>query len=123
MKPQPEGAMCLFTLKNPSFPEYVCITETGVMCVDIHPKHPFLVCIGKYDGNVAVYNVQSPEKVPQYESNSVTNKHRGTVWQVILKQISVCSLSFLFPASYHEPNREHLTILKTFTPKSFQSMQ
>lgn len=100
MKPQPEGAMCLFTLKNPSFPEYVCITETGVMCVDIHPVHPFLVCIGKYDGNVAVYNVQSPEKVPQYESNSVTNKHCGTVWQVILKQISVfslCPFCFLLP--------------------------
>jgi len=60
--------------------------------VDIHPIHPFLICIGKYDGNVAVYNVQSPEKVPQYESNSVTNKHCGTVWQVTLKQISVFSL-------------------------------
>jgi dynein intermediate chain 1 len=92
MKPQPEGAMCLFSLKNPSFPEYVCIAETGVMCVDIHPVHPFLVCIGKYDGNVAVYDVQSPEKVPKYESNSVTNKHSGTVWQVILKQYSVSSL-------------------------------
>ena len=100
MKPQSEGAMCLFTLKNPSFPEYVCLTETGVMCVDIHPVHPFLICIGKYDGNVAVYNVQSPEKVPQYESNSVTNKHCGTVWQVILKQNSVFSLRpfcFLLP--------------------------
>ncbi|XP_033609005.1 dynein intermediate chain 2, ciliary isoform X4 [Cryptotermes secundus] len=82
MKPQPEGAMCLFTLKNPSFPEYVCSTETGVMCVDIHPTHPALVCIGKYDGSVAVYDVHSPGKLPQCESNSVTNKHCGVVWQV-----------------------------------------
>ncbi|KDR09636.1 Dynein intermediate chain 2, ciliary, partial [Zootermopsis nevadensis] len=82
MKPQPEGAVCLFTLKNPSFPDYICTTETGVMCVDIHPVHPYLVCTGKYDGNVAVYDVHSPEKMPQYESNSVANKHCGVVWQV-----------------------------------------
>jgi dynein intermediate chain 1 len=86
MKPQLEGGMCLFTLKNPSFPDYVCTTETGVMCVDIHSIHPYLVCIGKYDGSVAVYDVRSPEKLPQYESSSVTNKHCGTVWQVIPKQ-------------------------------------
>ncbi|XP_069669173.1 dynein intermediate chain 2, ciliary [Periplaneta americana] len=82
MKPQSEGAMCLFTLKNPSFPEYVCTAESGVVCVDIHPVHPYLICIGKYDGNVAVYDVHLTQTEPQYESNSVTNKHCGIVWQV-----------------------------------------
>jgi dynein intermediate chain 1 len=88
MKPQPEGAICLFTLKNPSFPEYICFTETGVMSVDIHTTHPHLICVGFCDGGVAVYDLQSPEKLPQYESNSVTNKHCGIVWQVTSKQSS-----------------------------------
>nr|CAD7430628.1 unnamed protein product [Timema monikensis] len=78
----PEGAVCLFTLKNPSFPEYICTTDSGVVCVDIHPKYPYLMVIGKYDGNVAVYDVHLPTREPQYESNSVSNKHGGIVWEV-----------------------------------------
>nr|CAD7439327.1 unnamed protein product [Timema bartmani] len=77
----PEGAVCLFTLKNPSFPEYICTTDSGVVCVDIHPKYPYLMVIGKYDGNVAVYDVHLPTRAPQYESNSVSNKHGGIVWE------------------------------------------
>nr|CAD7398889.1 unnamed protein product [Timema poppensis] len=82
MKQHPEGAVCLFTLKNPSFPEYICTTDSGVVCVDIHPKYPYLMVIGKYDGNVAVYDVHLPTREPQYESNSVSNKHGGIVWEV-----------------------------------------
>ena len=90
IKPQSKGAMCLFTLKNHSSPEYVITTETGVVCLDIHPKYTYLICIGKYDGNVAVYDAHASGKEPQYESNSVTNKHSGIVWQV-----RVCSLIIL----------------------------
>ncbi|XP_049964524.1 dynein intermediate chain 2, ciliary [Schistocerca serialis cubense] len=82
MKPQPEGAVCLFTLKNPSFPEYVCTTDTGVVCVDIHPKFACLIVVGLFDGNVAVYNVISPSKEPVSKSNSISSKHGGIVWQV-----------------------------------------
>ncbi|XP_068082083.1 dynein intermediate chain 2, ciliary-like [Anabrus simplex] len=82
MKPQPEGAICLFTLKNPSHPEYACLNESGVMCVDIHPTHSYLLCVGFYDGNVAVYDVHIPLKEPQYKSNSVKHKHTGVTWQV-----------------------------------------
>ena len=32
------GYLCLFSLKNPSYPEYLCKAPCGVMCVDIHPK-------------------------------------------------------------------------------------
>jgi len=27
-------------------------TDAGVMSIDIHPEHPFLVAVGLYDGNV-----------------------------------------------------------------------
>lgn len=76
------GAVCLFTLKNPSYPEHICMTDSGVMCVDIHPKYPFMIVVGLYDGSVHIYNVCVNCKEPQYKSNSVTNKHGGIVWEV-----------------------------------------
>ncbi|XP_063227118.1 dynein intermediate chain 2, ciliary [Bacillus rossius redtenbacheri] len=81
-KQVPEGGVCLFTLKNPSYPEYVCDTECGVMCVDVHPKCSYLMVIGRYDGNVAVYDVHVADREPQHESNSVANKHAGIIWEV-----------------------------------------
>lgn len=84
MRQVTEGYLCLFTLKNPSYPEYINSTESGVMCLDFHPQHPYLVVVGLYDGTVAVYNIQLPTKERQFQSNSVTNKHGGIVWQVQL---------------------------------------
>ncbi|XP_028132775.1 dynein intermediate chain 2, ciliary [Diabrotica virgifera virgifera] len=81
-KPIADGCLCLFTIKNPSFPDYICMTESAVMCVDIHAKYPYMVVIGLYDGSVQVFNVQATCKEPAYKSNSVTNKHRGIVWEV-----------------------------------------
>ncbi|XP_066252979.1 dynein intermediate chain 2, ciliary [Euwallacea similis] len=82
LKPTIDGAVCMFTLKNPSFPDYICMTDSGVMCVDTHPKYPYMVVIGLYDGNVQVFNVQTTCKTPAYKSNSVRNKHKGVVWEV-----------------------------------------
>ncbi|KAG8284801.1 cytoplasmic dynein with WD40 domain [Homalodisca vitripennis] len=82
MRQVTEGYLCLFTLKNPSYPEYINSTDSGVMCLDFHPQHPYLVVVGLYDGTVAVYNIQLPTKERQFQSNSVTNKHGGIVWQV-----------------------------------------
>ncbi|XP_066144066.1 dynein intermediate chain 2, ciliary [Euwallacea fornicatus] len=82
LKPTVDGAVCMFTLKNPSFPDYICTTDSGVMCVDTHPKYPYMVVIGLYDGNVQVFNVQTTCKTPAYKSNSVKNKHKGVVWEV-----------------------------------------
>ncbi|XP_060526762.1 dynein intermediate chain 2, ciliary isoform X2 [Cylas formicarius] len=82
MKPSTEGAVCIFTLKNPSYPDYICMTKSGVMCVDIHPKYPYMVVIGLYDGSVQVFNVQATCDDPAYKSNNVINKHKGIVWEV-----------------------------------------
>ncbi|KAL7286142.1 hypothetical protein TKK_0019585 [Trichogramma kaykai] len=80
--PMPYGAVCLFTLKNPSYPEWICMTESPVMCVDFNPQHPHLIVLGTLDGSVEVYNVQLAASAPQYKSNDVTQKHAGIVWQV-----------------------------------------
>ena len=50
--------VCVFSLKNPSFPEYLCAANSGVMCVDIHSRHPHMLVAGFADGTVAVYNMQ-----------------------------------------------------------------
>jgi hypothetical protein len=31
------GVVCVFSLKNPSYPEYLCQAGSGVTAVDIHP--------------------------------------------------------------------------------------
>ena len=32
------GMFCLYSLKNPSYPDLTCTTEAGVMCLDWHPQ-------------------------------------------------------------------------------------
>lgn len=76
------GVVCLFSLKNPSYPEWICPTESPVMCLDFNTQHPHLLVIGTMDGSVAVYNVILPSSAPQYKSNDVNQKHAGIVWQV-----------------------------------------
>ncbi|XP_049279586.1 dynein intermediate chain 2, ciliary isoform X2 [Anopheles funestus] len=83
MKQNAEGAVCLFTIKNPSFPDYRIATESGAMCCDIHPKYPYLIAIGLYDGNVIVYNLQVGTKEgPVYISHGVNGKHAECVWEI-----------------------------------------
>jgi dynein intermediate chain 1 len=66
---QTVGYVCLFSLKNPSYPEFLCQTPCGVrhvriftvhsqvMCLDLHPDYPNMIVLGLYDGNVAVREV------------------------------------------------------------------
>ena len=76
------GYLCLFSLKNPSYPEYLCRTHCGVMCLDIHPKHTHMIAAGLYDGNVAVFNLRSKEPRASYMSCPTNGKHRDVAWQV-----------------------------------------
>ena len=62
--------VCVFSLKNPSFPEYLCAANSGVMCVDIHSKHPHMLAAGLADGTVAVYNMQEINKDPKSKYRS-----------------------------------------------------
>ena len=32
------GYVCIFSLKNPSYPEYLCWAQAGIMCIDFHPQ-------------------------------------------------------------------------------------
>ncbi|XP_037895321.1 dynein intermediate chain 1, axonemal [Glossina fuscipes] len=82
LKQPNEGSLCLFTIKNPSYPDYIIMTPCGVMSCDIHPKYPYLVAVGLYDGNVAVYSLKDNITNPLYMSMGITQKHAELVWQV-----------------------------------------
>ena len=76
------GKICLFSLKNPSYPEFVCKAPCGVMCVDFNPFHPHMLAAGLHDGNIAIYNLQKNKKDPLYISDARNGKHRDIAWQV-----------------------------------------
>ena len=52
-----EGWLCLFSLKNPSYPEWAIKVPAGVMCLASHPAHPHMLAAGLHDGTVVVYNL------------------------------------------------------------------
>ena len=77
-----KGFLCLFSLKNPSYPEYICSSSADILCCDIHPNYPGMIVVGLSDGNVAVYNMISSTNEPCYQSTAATGKHGDPVWQV-----------------------------------------
>ncbi|RMC16513.1 hypothetical protein DUI87_06448 [Hirundo rustica rustica] len=76
---QGHGMLLLYTLKNPSFPEYSYSSESGVMCLDFHSDHPYLLAAGFYDGNVAIYNLKKASSQPSYKSSAKSGKHTEPV--------------------------------------------
>ena len=76
------GMLCLYSLKNPSWPEFHCSLPCGVMCLDWHPQHSSVLCVGLYDGTVCVYDVRSKTAAPIYQSTVKTGKHTDPVWEV-----------------------------------------
>jgi len=79
---QSKGLILLYSLKNPSYPEMIFNTESGVMSLDIHSDYPNLIAAGFYDGSVAVYNTAENSQLPKYTSNARNGKHTDPVWQV-----------------------------------------
>ncbi len=97
---QKTGVICCYTLKNPSYPEYSFTTETGVMCLDFHPKHPSLLAVGLYDGTCMIFDLRQKENKPLILSTVKTGKHSGVVWQVFWEKETISnSLSFFSTSS------------------------
>ncbi|XP_037106984.1 dynein, axonemal, intermediate chain 1, paralog 2 isoform X3 [Syngnathus acus] len=79
---QGRGMLLFYSLKNSTFPEYIFPTSTGVLSLDIHKRHSYLVAVGFYDGCVCVYNLKKKSMEAEYKSNAKTGKHTDPVWQV-----------------------------------------
>lgn len=79
---QASGLVCLYSLKNPSHPEFMLHTESGVMCLDFHPELSHLLAVGCYDGSVLVYDIHQRVDQPIYQASVKTGKHSDPVWQI-----------------------------------------
>ncbi|NXX92416.1 DNAI1 protein, partial [Centropus bengalensis] len=96
---QGQGRLLLFTLKNPSFPEYVFNSESGIMCLDFHNDYPYLMAVGFYDGNVAIYSLKRRTSQPSYTSSGSSGKHSEPVWQVKWQNNDMCNNLNFFSVS------------------------
>ena len=67
---QGEGAILLYSLKNPSYPTHTFLTECGVTTVDFNRKFSYYLAAGFYDGSVAVYNLSLNRHKPELQSES-----------------------------------------------------
>lgn len=87
---QATGTICVYSLKNPSSPDFVYQTDSGVMCIDFNStKAVSLLACGLYDGGIAVFDLgKKDEKTHGYDREAVvqatinTGKHMDPVWQV-----------------------------------------
>ena len=87
---QATGTICVYSLKNPSSPDFVYQTDSGVMCIDFNStKATSLLACGLYDGGIAVFDLgKKDEKTHGYDREAVvqatinTGKHMDPVWQV-----------------------------------------
>lgn len=80
-KPTTTG-ICLFSIKNPSYPETIWPLTENVLCLDFSPTNPALLAAGLANGNVMVIDIRLADKQPIYMSSLKTKKHSDVVWEV-----------------------------------------
>ncbi|KAG1650608.1 Dynein intermediate chain 1, axonemal [Nymphon striatum] len=78
-----EGAIVVHSLKNFKSASRKILTDSGVLCAHLHRNNHMLLVVGFYDGNVAVFDLKTPNKEPFLDSQSLDSKHQDPVWQVI----------------------------------------
>jgi dynein intermediate chain 1, axonemal len=79
---QGTGLIAVYSLKNPSYPEYTFTLDSGAMCLAFHPTQQALLAVGCYDGTVKVYDIRRREDRPLYSSDIRSGKHTDPVWEV-----------------------------------------
>lgn len=124
---QSSGLICIFSLKNPTHPEFSLTTESGVMCVHFHPEFANLLAVGCYDGSVVVFDVRQGTNEPIYQANVRTGKHNDPVWQVFwqvdelqkaLQIVSISSDGYVLLWTLNKSELTHEVIMKLKMDKS-----
>lgn len=93
------GLICIYSLKNPSHPEYMFTTDSGVLSLDFHPHLQHMLAVGCYNGTVLVFNTKGKINKPMYEADFETGKHNDPAWQVTWQpdesggKLEFCSVS------------------------------
>ena len=65
------------------------------MANNYHFVARYLVCVGFYDGSVAVFNVKDKRPGPVYKSTAKSGKHTDPVWQVWAASINRSAEHFI----------------------------
>jgi len=85
--PNITGGLVLFwSLKNPTYPERVIRTRTGVTALHFSAAHPNMVAAGTHDGSVMIWDLRRPSNQPVLTSGSSVSthndqKHTDIVWE------------------------------------------
>lgn len=76
------GYVCVWLLKNSSYPDFVTETECGAICLSFHQKLGYNLAVGFRDGGLAVYNINLLTHEPQYKTDLAQTRHMACVRQV-----------------------------------------
>jgi WD40 repeat protein len=90
---QHHGAVCCYSLKNASYPEYILETNSAVTSLDFFPcknndgcSFVSLLAVGCFNGSVLVYDIFAPKvrnkSKALFESSVKTGGHQSPVWQI-----------------------------------------
>eukprot|EP00397_Hematodinium_sp_SG-2012_P015618 GEMP01015910.1.p1 GENE.GEMP01015910.1~~GEMP01015910.1.p1 ORF type:complete len:689 (+),score=130.35 GEMP01015910.1:117-2183(+) len=80
------GALLFWSLKNPTYPERVILTSSGVSAIAFSQLHPNMIAAGMMDGQVCIWDLRRPNDQPILESGGSVSaqsdkKHSDTVWE------------------------------------------
>ncbi|KAK2858146.1 hypothetical protein Q7C36_006065 [Tachysurus vachellii] len=81
-KDQASGLVCIWSLKNPTWPERIFNCHTSVTSLDFSASNPSQIAVGLYDGTIAIYSMQSTEAMLVCDSRDCAQKHTAAAWQV-----------------------------------------
>ncbi|XP_017335109.1 dynein axonemal intermediate chain 4 isoform X1 [Ictalurus punctatus] len=81
-KDQKSGLVCVWSLKNPTWPERIFNCKTSVTSLDFSASNPSQLAVGLYDGIIAIYNVQGAKAALVCDNRNCSQKHTAPVWQV-----------------------------------------
>jgi|Transcript_50312 WD40 repeat protein len=81
-----KGLVLFWSLKNPTYPERVIRTRTGVTALHFSSAHPNMVSAGTHDGSVMIWDLRRPSDQPVLTSGSSVSqhndqKHTDIVWE------------------------------------------
>merc|ERR1719407_86678 len=84
---QGQGLVLFWSLKNPTYPERVLRTSSGVTSLNFSSVYPNLIAAGLHDGQVCIWDLRKPQDKPVLESGSSTSthndrKHTDVVWDL-----------------------------------------
>ena len=94
MQNDSKGLVCVYSLKNPTYPDFICHSSCAILCIDINPSHSHMIAVGLIDGNVAVYNLQLKSQHPFYVSDARNGKHQNVINQVVIDSFKIKELKF-----------------------------